>query len=334
MAIMLRDSHTAGSNFRLNSEHWNGVPKPKFLYFIRFMRVNSQNVGSDWAKGVGVLAKDIDRPKISFDTETLNQYNKKRVVQKRSEFEPINFTFHDTVDNKVLHMFEDYYRFYYGDPRNNSALAWSWDIMAAQMQQGQSGWGFLPPAGSNPNNSYFFSHIELYYMYGKTYSRYDIVNPKVKSFAPSNMSYESSEGAEIQMTMEYEGIVYMGNNMSIESQSGLLQEMGLNASSFYDPRTSSGTADLGSSAQYSKQAGEPIYGAGQLFATNSVSETTFTNAVNRSSSIVDQNSNLSSIFTGAITLPTTVPPDLVASSPTIGDNIAKRMVKGFNKGML
>ena len=186
MALTLRDSHTAASNFRLNSEEWNGVPKPKFLYYVRFVRSSSS--GSDWAKGVGVLAKEIDRPKVSFDTETLNQYNKKRIIQKRSEFEPVTFTFHDTVDNKVFHMFEDYYRFYYGDPRNSDALAWSWDVMAANMQQGASGWGYIPTAGSNPNDSYFFSHIEFYYIYGGNYSRYDIVHPKIKTFSPSSMS--------------------------------------------------------------------------------------------------------------------------------------------------
>jgi len=327
MTNMLRDSHTASSNFRLNSEQWTGVPKPSFLYYVRFVRANAGSSGNDWAKGIGVLAKEIDRPKISFDTEVLNQYNKKRIVQKRVEYEPVSFTFHDTVDNRVFHMFQDYFKFYYGDPQNVSALAWSWDQMSRTMQQGQAGWGFIPPV-SDPNSSYFFSHIEFYYIYGGEYSRFDIANPKITKFDPSGMEYDDSKGAEISMTFEYEGIVYMGNNMSLEGQDGLLQEMGLTASSFYEPRTSSGSAIIGSGGNYSKQGALPTYNGAELSATNSASARDQSNQVSRSSSVVDQNASFNSIFTGAITYPTEVPSALVAGTPSIGDNLAKRFVRG------
>lgn len=327
MSNMLRDSHTASSNFRLNSTNWDGVPKPSFLYYVRFVRANAGASGNDWAKGIGVLAKEIDRPGVNFETEVLNQYNKKRIIQKRVEYDPVSFTFHDTVDNRVLHMFQDYFKFYYGDPQNVSALAWSWDQMSASMSQGAAGWGFIPPVGDT-NHSYFFSHIEFYYIYGGQYSRFDIANPKITKFRPSGMEYDESRGAEIDITFEYEGIVYMGNQMSLAGQDGLLQEMGLAASSFYEPRTSSGSAIIGSGAQYSKQGALPTYSSAELYGTNSASSRSSSNEVSRSSSVVEANASFNSIFAGAITMPTTVPIELTSSVPSIGDNLAKRFVKG------
>ncbi len=329
MSTMLRDSHTASSNFRLNSQVWDGTPKPGFLYYIRFVRANAGASGNDWAKGIGILAKQIDRPKVNFDTEVLNQYNKKRIVQKRVEYEPVSFTFHDTVDNKAFHMFEDYFRFYYGDPRNSSATDWSWDIMSNTMNPGQAGaWGFIPPVG-NTNLAYFFSHIEFYYIYGGYYSRYDIINPKIKSFSPSDMSMDSSEGASIQMTFEFEGLIYQGNNLSLSGQAGLLQEMGLSASSFYEPRTASGSAVIGSGANYSKQGATPFYNSAELFALASADSSASVNAVNRSSTLVDSNLSFNSIFTGLITMQSQPQTTVVTGDPTIGDNLAKRLVKGM-----
>jgi hypothetical protein len=329
MSTMLRDSHTASSNFGLNDDSWTKIPKPGFLYYIRFVRSNAGLTSNDWAKGVGIIAKRIDRPKITFETETLNQYNRKRVIQKRMEYEAISMTFHDTVDNKVLHMFEDYQRFYYGDPRQSDATDWSWDIMAASMNQGSANaWGYIPPTG-NADNVYFFSHIELYIMYGGTYSLWHIINPKVKSFSPSDMEYSSSEGAEITMTWEYEGVVYKGNNMSLSDQDGLLTEMGLSASSFYEPRTSSGSGGAGNASTYSGQGAEPVYGTSQLSSVGTVASASTVSAVSRSSSQVDSDLTFNSIFSGIITRPTDTSTTLVSGTSTQGDNIAKRIWNGM-----
>lgn len=329
MSMMLRDSHTASSNYGLNDDSWTRIPKPGFLYYIRFVRSNAGLTGNDWAKGIGVYAKKIDRPKISFETETLNQYNKKRVVQTKVEYEPISFTFHDTVDNKVQHMFEDYFRFYYADPRQGEAVDWAWDINSADMWMGQAkAWGYVPPVG-NPDNVYFFSHIELYIMYGGKYSLWQIINPKIKSFNPSDMDYSSSEGAEISMQFAYEGLVYKGNNKDLSNQDGLLTEMGLSASSFYEPRTSSGSGGILGSTTYNGQGAEPSYGTSTQASVGLTASSSSTSAVSRSSSQVDSNLTFNSIFSGIITKGNNTEVNLVSGVATQGDNIAKRIWNGM-----
>lgn len=269
--LELRDSRLASQTFRMNADSWNGVPKSKFLFYIRFMRSGGTGgtggtTAVDWSKGVGLTVKTVDRPKVGFETQTLNQYNKKRVVQSKVEYAPLTIRFHDTVDSKVFNMFEEYFRFYYGDPRAPADTAWNWDIAAAQMQGTGSGrWGFNPPQVSAPNDSYFFSSIEIYQLYAGKYSQFDIVNPKIVSFDPDEMDYTNGGAThEITMTLAFEGILYKGNNKDLSSD--LLSEMGLDKAGFYLPSNSGSGIST------------PSYNGGQTY-TPSIQGTADTNNV-------------------------------------------------------
>jgi hypothetical protein len=340
---MLKDSRTAASNFHLTSQSWDAVPKLPFLYYIRFVRSTTSSAGSsrgvsstgssssnsatstDWSESIGVIAKEIDRPSVNFQTETLNQYNKKRVIQKKHEFDDISFTFYDTVDNKALHMFEDYYRFYYGEPNNESSTVWVWDNMANTMNQGTGGFGFIPASGTN--NTHYFARIELYYLYGGKYSRYDIVNPKLKSMRPSGFSYAESDGAEINMSFEFEAVIYQGNNNSISSDAGFLQEMGLASSGFYEPVTTSNSASVSAGSKlYQTTAGTLDYGTYSNSNLTLTSGDATSGSGSRSSSTVTVGGTSNTIVNGTITKSTVGTTSAVSGSPVIGDNIAKKIV--------
>lgn len=337
MSLMLKDSRTGVRNFRLDSLYWDGIPRPGFLYYVRFVRTitsrndgphSQQASGNDWSKGIGVIAQEIERPSMSFDTGTLNQYNRKRIIQKKVEYDPINFTFYDTIDNKAYHMFEDYFRFYYGDPKNDSVLDWSWDITGATMNQGNSGWGFIPPT---VQNTYFFSQIEFYLIYGGNYSRFDVLNPKIKSFKPSNLSYEdATDVPTIQLGLDFEGVVYKGNNLKISDTPGLLQEMGLGAANFYEPRTNSSTPEATALAHaFAKTAGTLSTNLADLFNTSKATLTGIENTLSRSSSTIEENQTENNIFTGIIKRATQTVTDVATGVPSIGENLAKRMVQGL-----
>ena len=275
--LEFRDSRLASQTFRMNAESWNGVPKSKFLFYVRFMRSGATGgtggtTAVDWSKGVGLTVKIVDRPKVAFDTQTLNQYNKKRVVQSRVEYSPLTIRFHDTVDSKVFNMFEEYFRFYYSDPRAPGDTAWTWDINAPSMVGPGSGrWGFNPP-NVEANNSYFFSRMEIYQLYAGQYSQFDIINPKIVSFDPDEMDYTNGGAThEITMSLQFEGIVYQGNNKAISAD--LLTEMGLDKAGFYLPSQTSNAA-------------RPNYQGGQTYQptqTSSVNTNSVLNSIGGSS---------------------------------------------------
>ena len=55
-------------------------------------------------------------PKFKITTDTVNQYNRKAVVQTKLTYEPITITFHDDMANATTDLWKNYYQYYYADP--------------------------------------------------------------------------------------------------------------------------------------------------------------------------------------------------------------------------
>ncbi len=295
MAIIQRTSRTATNNFRLNSSNWTGVPKPKFLYFIRLVRTKSSSSSTDWTKGLGILAHTVNRPGISFELQTLNQYNKKRLVQSKQEFEPLEVKFHDTVDQRAYHMFEDYYRYYYGEPNLSSPTDWSWDIMASSINK-LGNWGFRGTKES-PAYTNYFSHIEVYYVYGGKFSRIDYINPKIENIGFDELSMEDTGTLNVSVRFRHEGQLYRGNEQTLTG--ALISEMGLNAADFFD--YNGGSAARSAPAQsFNFDSAIPnsfdpasVFSGGPSFAPPSLSN-------NRSDGLNGLNNSFNSVLNGLL----------------------------------
>ena len=258
--LVLRDSRLASSIFGLRDPAFTQVPKSKFLFYVMFYKKAASNPVSSmvqdafggigtvinsiinpgqYLQNLGFVAKSIDRPKIKIATEVLNQYNKKRLIHTKHEFAPINMKFHDTVDNKIFNMFQDYYRYYFGEAWNMSSLSWANDVISKNLLPTMTGnsFGYSPPHtapnGGAAQSTYFFDRIEIYQLFGGTYDLLTLVNPKIESFDPDDLNYEDGRGInEISMSIAYEGIIL--NNQGTPIPAGLGQMMGLNLSDPYD----------------------------------------------------------------------------------------------------
>jgi hypothetical protein len=230
LSLMLGDSHTAANNFGLTGSVFTNVPKSKFLFYVKFYRPDAD--GLDFTNGLGFAIKQIDRPKVTFKNQTLNQYNRKRVVQTGHEFEPMMMRFHDTVDPRLRNMFVSYYQYYYGDSKLNGASRSVYDVVTGEpFELGK--WGFLPPL-ADQNYGYYFSHISVYQLYGGLVERFDLINPKISTYNPDDFDYSVANiSNEIQITIDFESIVYAPVE-KIETNSSLLSEMGLDRGQFWD----------------------------------------------------------------------------------------------------
>lgn len=227
--LLLGDSQTAVHTFGLNGSRFLSSPKNKFLFFAKFHRPNAEG-GSDWLRGVSFALKAIDRPKISFETQTLNQYNRKRVVQSYHNFESLALRFHDTVDEALNRMFLEYYAYYYGDPINHSAGMDVNDVVKANMERIGT-WGFRPQP--DPEDlGLFFSHISIYQLYQGKVSRFDLINPKLVSYDPDNFDYSEGQVVnEIQIQIAFEGITY---EIDGELTPELAADMGLDYARYFE----------------------------------------------------------------------------------------------------
>src|SRR5690606_1167055 len=120
--LYVRDSHTAANIFveRL----FRNAPKTKFSYYVVF-NINSAVADKRLdVRNLIYLVKTFDPPKADFSLETLNQYNKKRVIQKTVSYDPVTIRFHDDIDNNITQFTNDYFAYYYGDVKNMDMTLW------------------------------------------------------------------------------------------------------------------------------------------------------------------------------------------------------------------
>jgi hypothetical protein len=92
------------------------APKYGFLYYVNFV-INRSATLSDINQNVGMFVRRIDLPRFSVKTETMNQYNRKTVVQTKLEYSPINMDFHDDNSDITNSLWINYYRNSFADSR-------------------------------------------------------------------------------------------------------------------------------------------------------------------------------------------------------------------------
>jgi hypothetical protein len=199
--------------------NYSRTPKVGFLYFINFNinpTVLSSLPSTSWIKrkhyrDVGLLVKEVDQPKFTVQTETLNQYNRKTVVQTKIVYQPVSIKFHDDNSDISNNLWTTYYHYYYMDgvygASNNGKLN--------DPQYGNT--KFQPvnyPYGLNNNQNYpFFDSIDIYVLHrghGESdFTQMTLVNPLITEWAHDSLNQD--EGNKIltnRMTLSYESVIY------------------------------------------------------------------------------------------------------------------------------
>jgi len=198
--------------FNASANNFAGAPRPRFLFMVRFVRANGAG-GKAWTNGLTFAVRSADRPKLQPTVQELNQYNKKRLVQTGIKYSPVKMSFYDTTDASVMQMWSEYSNFYFGDFRQSTGSNWSYDITAPQYVGGANGFGFSPQLNTDVvasinSTAYFFDKIECYQVYAGEYVQYDLINPKISSFDPDGFDYEHSEAHVVDISFEYEAVIY------------------------------------------------------------------------------------------------------------------------------
>jgi hypothetical protein len=85
-------------------------PKLKFLFRVEFLfkpKVLEQfgATTAEWAKNFSFMIKSVDRPKVDFEYEDINQYNFRTKVLKQIKHRALTMTFLDDVGNNVHEFF-------------------------------------------------------------------------------------------------------------------------------------------------------------------------------------------------------------------------------------
>jgi hypothetical protein len=263
----LRDYKTASQIFRTSV--YKGAPKLKFLFHTYFdINTEAYDQGLNTGRNFGLEVRDVKLPSYSFKTSQLNQYNRKRIVQTKINYEEVSITFFDDNNNLINKLWEAYYRYYYADggkPKvvfgstppggvpvtqvgaggvvtTNNASSYNSRNIYDDSITGNTDWGYIgetsKPGGPVGKKVPFFKNITVFgFSPGNNFTAYTLINPLITSFGHDTFNYDEGGGVmKNSMRLDYETVVYNYGNMGSSNPGDIVKGFALPES--YDRRTS------------------------------------------------------------------------------------------------
>jgi len=234
----LKDYTHASKTFRTNG--YENAPRLKFLFHVYFNLNTTQiksldNIfNSTDTSTVGMLVKTIDLPKYQLDVEVMNQYNRKRLIQKKINYQPVRCTFHDDGGDLIRNLWYNYYAYYYKDPNQpyRGQTSTNGSIGSIQTQATGFGyntrdiyegnrvvndWGYVgetyQDSTQNPQapggKPAFFRDISIYGFNQHKFVEYVLINPMISEWNHDTYDYSQGDGImENNLTIQYETVKY------------------------------------------------------------------------------------------------------------------------------
>lgn len=189
------------------------APRYKFLFHAFFELDKSvptvgSLVGSKADEDISLLVKTSNLPAYTFDTTTKNAYNRKKIVYKQINYDPLTLTFHDDNAGIMNALWNAYYTYYSNDPDHDTDAMWKADNTWTGKRYGMD--------VDTPTR--FFKRISLSTMSRQKYLKYDIWGVRIKSWKHGDVDYSEGNGiVENSMTIEFEGVTYDSGDVSYGS---------------------------------------------------------------------------------------------------------------------
>lgn len=231
----VKDYTHASKVFRTNG--YENSPRFKFLFHVYFTLNTTQipqlrNVFSTPdTSTIGLLVKSIDLPKYKLDVSVMNQYNRKRLVQTKINYDPISIKFHDDAGDLIRNLWYNYYSYYYKDPNqpyrgqqaNNGSIGPSQTLTTGFDYNGRdiyendrpvNDWGYVGEAYADGTNTYggkpaFFKDISIYGMNQHKFVEYVLINPMISDWSHDTYDYSQDNGVmENTVSISYETVKY------------------------------------------------------------------------------------------------------------------------------
>lgn len=242
----LRDYTHASKTFR--SSGYDLAPRNKFLFYVYFnLNTNIPAVANLISGGksstIGLTVKTAQLPGYTIDVATMNQYNRKRLVQTKINYNPAQIVFNDDASDLVRNMWYQYYQYYYSDPTYKYGNTPNQNGVLGQIQvpdvfggasytandtyspsRGIQHWGLSGQGYNNPSlqslstslltgpasgQEPFFRDITIYGMNQKSYAQYTMINPLITEWAHDTYDYSQGNGIMTHtMSIRYENVKY------------------------------------------------------------------------------------------------------------------------------
>lgn len=230
----LKDYAHASKTFLSNG--YQNAPRQKFLFHV-YLTVNlavpaiRQVFTNNDVQTIGILAKSVQLPSYTMGVDTMNQYNRKRLVQTKIDYNPVQIEFHDDGGDLVRNMWYNYYAYYYKDPSQkydnvpntngtNGLLAGATNGFSYNNRdiydnsRTVNDWGYIGEtmfgtAEGGLSKAPFFRDIRVYGFNQHKWVEYVLINPLITDWQHDTYDYGQSSGImNNRMTVRYETVKY------------------------------------------------------------------------------------------------------------------------------
>lgn len=197
------------------------TPKYGFLFHVAFdLNPEIARISNDDILKMGFVVKSASLPRFTFETKTLNAYNRVDIVQTKVKYDTVSIKFHDDNLDIVRNFWYDYYSYYYRDSDWNDSIYAAPTKYSPRQQQT---WGYTPrqtPA-SNPATQQFLSAIRIYSLHNKKFAEYTLLNPTITQFQHGDHANSNDAGTlENTMTVQFQAVKYQYGQVSEDTVTG------------------------------------------------------------------------------------------------------------------
>ena len=204
-SLTLRDQQHAARVFTDNQ--FRLAPKHNFLFHVAFgintAALRDNTLVQRYGQEINMLVKSVDLPNFNVQTEMLNQYNRKKVVQYQHKPQDTSIKFHDDNMGLINQLWQNYYSYYYADPLA-AQVAGAYNRNATRNSNFiLSNYGL-----DNGSTAPFFSYIKIYQMARHEYVMYQLWNPIITSWNHNKLSYSDHNTRDFDMKITYEAVSY------------------------------------------------------------------------------------------------------------------------------
>lgn len=201
-----------------------------FVPALRTAFANNQEIAT-----IGLMVKNVQLPNFNISVEQMNQYNRKRLVQTKIDYQPVQFEFHDDGGDLVRDFWYSYYSYYYKDPSQkydnlaptNGSLGPligtpnGFSYSARDIYDNTrpvNDWGYVGESYTDGADTYgvgqtgkpaFFKDIRIYGFNQHKWASYVLINPLITEWQHDTYDYAQSGGTmSNRMTIRYETVKY------------------------------------------------------------------------------------------------------------------------------
>jgi hypothetical protein len=247
----------AGGGINQGGGTYQYLPRNKFLFTVYFNLNTSIPAVANLISGgkssvIGLMVKTAQLPSYNIDVATMNQYNRKRLVQTKMNYNPAQIVFNDDNSDLIRNMWYQYFQYYYSDPTYKYGNTPNQSGTLGQIASSLSGfsygindtyassrpvqrWGLSGQGYSNPTLQSlasslltgpasgvqpFFNDITIYGLSQKTYAQYTMINPLITDWTHDTYDYSQGNGTVTHtMSIRYEAVKYYSGNIGGDTPS-------------------------------------------------------------------------------------------------------------------